>query len=138
MISNSSLSEMGNLLRSAESIVLFPHESPDGDALGSCAALCRALRNEGKDAWAVSYTHLDVYKRQDEYMEDDIEYVDDEDGIEYIDDDEDEIEYIDDEDDQDMNEEITEIPEDIEDMEDIGDDGEITETAEDRGDEIED
>ncbi|MFR4018514.1 MAG: transcription termination factor NusA, partial [Clostridia bacterium] len=75
---------------------------------------------------------------EDEYMEDDIEYVDDEDGIEYIDDDEDEIEYIDDEDDQDMNEEITEIPEDIEDMEDIGDDGEITETAEDRGDEIED
>ena len=75
---------------------------------------------------------------EDEYMEDDIEYVDDEDGIEYIGDDEDEIEYIDDEDDQDMNEEITEIPEDIEDMEDIGDDGEITETAEDRGDEIED
>ena len=74
----------------------------------------------------------------DEYMEDDIEYVDDEDGIEYIDDDEDEIEYIDDDDDQAMNEEITEIPEDIEDMEDIGDDGEITETAEDRGDEIED
>lgn len=53
MISNSSLSEMGNLLRSAESIVLFPHESPDGDALGSCAALCRALRNEGKDAWVL-------------------------------------------------------------------------------------
>ena len=74
----------------------------------------------------------------DEYMEDDIEYVDDEDGIEYIDDDEDEIEYIDDEDDQAMNEEITEIPEDIEDMDDIGDDGEITETAEDRGDDIED
>ena len=74
----------------------------------------------------------------DEYMEDDIEYVDDEDGIEYIDDDEDEIEYIDDEDDQAMNEEITEIPEDIEDMDDIGDDGEITETAEDRGEDIED
>ncbi|MEI3518497.1 MAG: DHH family phosphoesterase [Clostridia bacterium] len=53
MISNSSLREMGNLLRSAESIVIFPHESPDGDALGSCAALCRALRNEGKDAWVL-------------------------------------------------------------------------------------
>lgn len=53
MISNASLSEIGSMLRSAESIILFPHESPDGDALGSCAALCRVLRNEGKDAWVL-------------------------------------------------------------------------------------
>lgn len=61
MISNSSLSEMGNLLRSAESIVLFPHESPDGDALGSCAALCRALRNEGKDSWILLDEEISGY-----------------------------------------------------------------------------
>ena len=49
MISNTSLNEMGAILREAETILIFPHVSPDGDAIGSCA---------------VSYTHLDVYKRQ--------------------------------------------------------------------------
>ena len=50
MISNASLGEIGNMLLEAESILIFPHVSPDGDAIGSCAALCRALRNEGKTA----------------------------------------------------------------------------------------
>ena len=49
MISNSSLKDIGRMLMEAETILLFPHTSPDGDAIGSCA---------------VSYTHLDVYKRQ--------------------------------------------------------------------------
>ncbi|HIU95975.1 MAG TPA: bifunctional oligoribonuclease/PAP phosphatase NrnA, partial [Candidatus Copromorpha excrementipullorum] len=44
MISNSSLKDIGRMLMEAETILLFPHTSPDGDAIGSCAALCRALR----------------------------------------------------------------------------------------------
>lgn len=51
MLSNVTLKEMGSMLRNAESILIFPHVSPDGDAIGSCAALCRALRREGKIAW---------------------------------------------------------------------------------------
>ena len=51
MISNTSLNEMGAILREAETILIFPHVSPDGDAIGSCAALCRAKRSEGKTAW---------------------------------------------------------------------------------------
>ena len=51
MISNTSLNEMGAILREAETILIFPHVSPDGDAIGSCAALCRAMRSEGKTAW---------------------------------------------------------------------------------------
>ncbi|MGN0704765.1 MAG: bifunctional oligoribonuclease/PAP phosphatase NrnA [Lentihominibacter sp.] len=51
MISNVSLKKAGQLLSSAESVLIFPHINPDGDALGSCAALCRALRNKDKDAW---------------------------------------------------------------------------------------
>lgn len=51
MISNASLKEIGNMLKDAETILLFPHVSPDGDAIGSCAALCRAMRREGKISW---------------------------------------------------------------------------------------
>lgn len=51
MINNASLKEIGDMLRAAQSILIFPHVSPDGDAIGSCAALCRAMRREGKDAW---------------------------------------------------------------------------------------
>ena len=39
MISNSSLKDIGRMLMEAETILLFPHTSPDGDAIGSCAAL---------------------------------------------------------------------------------------------------
>ena len=51
MISNVSLRKAGHLLNNAESVLIFPHVNPDGDALGSCAALCRVLRNSGKEAW---------------------------------------------------------------------------------------
>ena len=51
MINNASLKKIGELLNGAESILIFPHESPDGDAVGSCAALCRAMRDAGKEAW---------------------------------------------------------------------------------------
>ncbi len=51
MIKNASLAEIGRMMLDADTILLFPHVSPDGDALGSCAALCRALRREGKTSW---------------------------------------------------------------------------------------
>lgn len=50
MKQNNSMKEIGQQLSAAESVVLFPHISTDGDALGSCVALCVALRNAGKRA----------------------------------------------------------------------------------------
>ena len=48
---NNSLKEIAKKLNEAKSVMLFPHINLDGDALGSCAALCKALRNNGKNAW---------------------------------------------------------------------------------------
>lgn len=39
------------MLAKAKSIYIFPHILMDGDALGSAAALCAALRARGCDAW---------------------------------------------------------------------------------------
>ena len=46
MTANDTLKEIGRQFMEADSILLFPHENVDGDALGSCAALCKALRKE--------------------------------------------------------------------------------------------
>lgn len=51
MKQNNSMKEIGQQLAAAKSVVLFPHISTDGDALGSCVALCVALRNAGKQAY---------------------------------------------------------------------------------------
>lgn len=48
---NNSLQEIAQKLNEAKSILLFPHINIDGDALGSCAAICKTLRSNGKDAW---------------------------------------------------------------------------------------
>lgn len=48
-MSNNSFAEIGKVLTEAKSVILFPHISMDGDALGSCAALCSGLRSIGKD-----------------------------------------------------------------------------------------
>ncbi len=45
---NNTYKEIARVLEGANSVLLYPHVSPDGDALGSCAALCRALRLKGK------------------------------------------------------------------------------------------
>ena len=50
MKQNNSMKEIGQQLMDAESVLLFPHINIDGDALGSCTALCIALRNAGKKA----------------------------------------------------------------------------------------
>lgn len=49
-MSKDSLEEIASRFRAAERICLYPHENMDGDALGSCIALCIALRKLGKDA----------------------------------------------------------------------------------------
>ena len=51
---NNSLIEIANILHEAESVLLFPHVNPDGDSIGSCAALCRTLRLKGKEAWILT------------------------------------------------------------------------------------
>ncbi len=40
---NNSLKEIAEVLKSAKTVLLFPHVNADGDALGSCTALARAL-----------------------------------------------------------------------------------------------
>lgn len=44
------IQEIGEQLLKAKSVLLFPHDNADGDALGSSAALCRALQQAGKEA----------------------------------------------------------------------------------------
>lgn len=51
MKSNASLKKLAGILNAAQTILIFIHTSPDGDALGSAAALCRALRKSGKLSW---------------------------------------------------------------------------------------
>lgn len=48
---NHSFREIAEQLRKAESILIYPHVNMDGDALGSAAAMCRALRQMGKSCY---------------------------------------------------------------------------------------
>lgn len=50
---NNTFEEIAAALAQGQKILLFPHVNPDGDALGSCAALCRALRQAGKECWVL-------------------------------------------------------------------------------------
>lgn len=63
MKSNASLKKIGELLKAAQSILIFPHVNVDGDALGSAAALCRILRNMKKDAWVLLEGEIPSYIR---------------------------------------------------------------------------
>lgn len=47
------LSQIGEVLQNNKTILIFPHGSIDGDALGSSAALCLGLRSIGKTAYVV-------------------------------------------------------------------------------------
>ncbi|MBS3939243.1 MAG: bifunctional oligoribonuclease/PAP phosphatase NrnA [Peptococcaceae bacterium] len=49
--SNSSLAEVVSLLKAATKVLLIGHVAPDGDSLGSSIALCRLLRQTGKEAY---------------------------------------------------------------------------------------
>jgi phosphoesterase RecJ-like protein len=52
-MSGNTLAEIAAALRAADSVLLFPHVSADGDALGSATALCAAMRRLGKIAYVV-------------------------------------------------------------------------------------
>ena len=54
MIKNIELNELWKELSTADKVVLFPHVNPDGDATGSCVALCLALREQGVDCTVCS------------------------------------------------------------------------------------
>ena len=43
--------EVAKWLAEHDNFVILTHRRPDGDTVGSAAALCRALRQVGKDAW---------------------------------------------------------------------------------------
>lgn len=60
-----SLSRIGERLKDAGSVLIFPHGSIDGDALGSSASLCLALRSMGKES----------YVMMDEDIPDNIEFL---------------------------------------------------------------
>lgn len=52
------------MLLTMDDILILAHENPDGDAVGSACALCRALRSIGKNAWI----HLESISRTDAFM----------------------------------------------------------------------
>ncbi len=45
------LREVAGFLKENDNYLILSHRRPDGDTVGSCAALCRALRAVGKRAW---------------------------------------------------------------------------------------
>ena len=45
------LREAADFLKANDNYLILSHRRPDGDTVGSCAALCRALRALGKSAW---------------------------------------------------------------------------------------
>lgn len=49
MMKNNTFEEIAEVLASAGKVLIFPHINADGDAIGSSAALCRALRSMGKE-----------------------------------------------------------------------------------------
>ena len=51
MTARVTLREAADFLLASDSFLLLSHRRPDGDTTGSCAALCRALRALGKQAW---------------------------------------------------------------------------------------
>lgn len=58
---NTTIKEMGNLIAAVDRVLLFPHIHPDPDAIGSCMALCRSLRQQGKTAWILADRSLPAF-----------------------------------------------------------------------------
>ena len=54
-------------LRKEDNYLILSHKNPDGDTMGSCAALCSALRRIGKTAYL--YPNADVIKKIRPYVE---------------------------------------------------------------------
>ena len=51
MSASVTLQEAAEFLKANDHYLILTHRRPDGDTVGSCAALCRALRALGKQAW---------------------------------------------------------------------------------------
>lgn len=60
-------SEAAKLFLSKDAFMLLTHKNPDGDTLGSAAALCSALRRAGKTAWL--YPNLEITEKYRSYIE---------------------------------------------------------------------
>lgn len=50
---NDSLRSIATIMRDINTVLIYPHINMDGDALGSCSALCLALRSLGKKAYVM-------------------------------------------------------------------------------------
>lgn len=50
---NDTIKSIATIMKDLDGILLFPHVNMDGDALGSCTALCLALRELGKKAYVM-------------------------------------------------------------------------------------
>ena len=48
---NNTLAEIAKVLAEKQNILIYPHINMDGYALGSAAALCKGLRNLGKNCY---------------------------------------------------------------------------------------
>ena len=58
---NTSVKEIASVLMDAKTVLIFPHVLADGDALGSSVALCRALRQKGKQAYILLEDKIPEY-----------------------------------------------------------------------------
>jgi len=61
MNENNTMKEIAEQLLNADKILIFPHVSMDGDAFGSSASLCRALRMLGKSAFVLIEEEIPKY-----------------------------------------------------------------------------
>ena len=50
---NATLGEIGQILAASSKTLIFVHQNPDGDAIGSATGLCRALRRMGQEAFVL-------------------------------------------------------------------------------------
>ena len=53
LISEQNIDAVGKIMKNADRFVVVAHKNPDGDAVGSSLAMCRYLRNIGKDVKVV-------------------------------------------------------------------------------------
>ncbi len=60
-------SETAKLFQSRDNFLLLTHKNPDGDTLGSAAALCSALRRAGKTAYL--FPNAEITEKYREYAE---------------------------------------------------------------------
>lgn len=56
-----------DFLKKGDNFLILSHKNPDGDTMGSCAALCSALRRIGKTAYL--YPNPDVIKKLRPYVD---------------------------------------------------------------------